>query len=277
MSEQRVLLTGASGRLARRVHAQHDVGQTRLFVGRSATSADTTVLDITDPSAVKTVVSSFRPHAIIHLAAISGRAAEADPRTAEVVNVVATRALAEAAADAGVGRIVFASTAAVYGDDYREPVTEDSAPNGRSVYAETKLRAEAELSRVAENGGPQSVALRMFNIYGDGFDDSLLWKLARSTREAPVLLRGLDSFVRDYSDGDWMARALLVAVTAPLPAPSTILNVGTGVETSNRRLVELLRRQGEVFYEIEDAPPSYSCADVTAMRHVLGLEIPPLD
>jgi len=276
MPALRVLVTGASGRIARRMRS-HPLGhQERVFVGRTASGPGDATLDLRDRAAVRELLLDLRPDVVVHLAALSGAAAEADPIVAHDVNVTATRHLAEAAAEAGAERLVFASTAAVYGDAYQRPATEDSPTDARSSYARTKLEAEYDLARVAESGGIRTVALRIFNIYGAGFEDSLIWKLSHSSSAEPTRLRGFDTFVRDYSDADSIVTALVAATTAPLAEPHTLLNVGTGVETSNRRLVELLGRDRAVHYEIEASPPSYSCADVTSMHRVLGLELPPL-
>lgn len=272
----RVLITGAPGRVASRLGARDPAGDVRLFVGRRARGPDAQSLDLRDRDAARDLVADFRPDVVVHLAAVTGSAAEVNPAETADLNVSATRALAQSAIATGAKRFVFASTSAVYGDGYRTPISETANPQPRSLYAETKLEAEVALADLAAVSGLEVIALRIFNIYGTGFEDSLVSKLKASTPENPVALRGFDSFVRDYTDAEDVALALDVATHAPLPAGYTVLNVGTGVATSNRALVGVLGRRRTVHYTVDDAPVSYSCAEVSQLRRVLGLTLPPL-
>lgn len=77
-------------------------------------------------------------------------------------------AVLEACSHVGVRSVVLASSATVYGDRSRQPVTEEMAPNPAVPYAVSKLAAERYLFTIGRLSGFESVALRIFNAYGPG-------------------------------------------------------------------------------------------------------------
>jgi UDP-glucose 4-epimerase len=102
--------------------------------------------------------------AVFHLAAVvSVQQCLADPAGTNEVNVTGTVRVLQAAAAAGVRRVVFASSAAVYGDTPVQPKREDHAPDPLSPYAVAKLTGERFGTTVP---GIEFVALRFFNVYG---------------------------------------------------------------------------------------------------------------
>ena len=172
---------------------------------------------------------------------------------------------------AGITRIVLASTAAIYGDALTGPVSEQTAPALRSPYAASKLAAEQAL----QNCSCETVSLRLFNVFGPGLDDSLVARLERSTVDEPARLRTLDDFVRDYVHSDDVARAVEAAIVRPLPERHTVLNVGSGVPTSNRAVLEAVSARQPVHWQLVAGPPSYSVADMSLAGSVLGF-VPPV-
>jgi len=272
----RVLVTGAGGAIGRRLRARlerDDVTASYLVSPRSsARPADPLVdaVDITDRDRVGEVVAARRPTAIVHLAALTGAACDADPERAAAVNVEAVRSLAEIAREHAVSRVVLASTSAVYGDRYGSPIAETGELELASRYAQTKREAELILADAARRpGGPSAVALRIFNVYGPGMVSSLANRLVQAPPESPVALAGLDGFVRDYVHVDDVAAALAAAAHVELPQPWTVINVGSGVPTSNRRLVAALE---PVNYTVEAPRASYSCANIEVARRMLGFD-----
>lgn len=218
-------------------------------------------LDIADRDALRAVVADVAPDAIIHLASLVGGACAADPARARAVNVEAVRTLAAAAAEAGVRRVVLASTAGVYGDQFDAPVSERDITPAPSIYARTKLDAENVLAEASDATFLSTVALRIFNVFGPGLRNSLVTRLRESTKDAPVALSGLDTFVRDYIHVKDVADALLAAADVSLGNAAEVINVGSGVAMSNRQLVEALSKSQPVFYDVSPEIQSYSCAD----------------
>jgi UDP-glucose 4-epimerase len=271
----KILVTGSAGRLGmrlrRRLATRDEFDVLYLRNPKPGRPREADDVDVTDSSTLSGAVRAFAPRVIVHLASIAGAACEVDPARAHAVNVGAVETIAEAAVTNGVARVLFASTSAVYGDQYRRPVDESDELHPASTYAKTKHAAEAILARATESSTSlETVSLRIFNVYGPGFDQSLVGKLRHSTPADPVVLRDLDDFVRDYSHVDSVVDAIVAALDAELPVRASTFNIGSGVPTSNRDLVAALERTGPIYYEISPGGFSYSCADISAARRVLG-------
>ena len=100
---------------------------------------------------------------IVHLAALASVPASVDtPSLSEAINLQGTLNVIEAAKQIGVKRIVFSSTAAIYGDSTDSPVTELTTANCQSPYAEDKLAAEIAVL----HSGIEAISLRYFNVHG---------------------------------------------------------------------------------------------------------------
>lgn len=271
-----ILITGASGRLGRVVSqaAVRACLPTVLWNRRldsSLGSSNQVHADITSTDAADRILSHARADTVIHLAAITGAHCEQNLDIAHGTNVIATERLAQAAALAGVTRFVFASTAAVYGDAYSRPILETDSLVGRGNYAATKIAAEASLASIGQYSGMEVVVLRIFNVYGEGFHDSLIYRLQNASVRAPVTLRGEASFVRDYVNVEDVATACIAACKVPMPSVTTVINVGTGVPTSNADLFAALDVSRRPHVTAEPGAPSHSQADVSRMREILGV------
>ncbi|MCG8605367.1 NAD-dependent epimerase/dehydratase family protein, partial [bacterium] len=104
---------------------------------------------------------------ILHQAALpSVPRSVADPATTNEVNITGTLNVLLAARDAGVQRVVFASSSSVYGNDPRQPKHEEMRPRPMSPYAISKLAGEEYCSVFSRLYGLQTVILRYFNVFG---------------------------------------------------------------------------------------------------------------
>jgi nucleoside-diphosphate-sugar epimerase len=133
-------------------------------------------------SAIKVITGDIRDFAtvyaavrdmdvIIHLAAmVSVIQSIEQPLIAQAINATGSLHVLEAARQAGVRRVVLASSCAVYGNNDRLPFSEAEMPNPLSPYAATKLAAEQASQLYSQLYGLESVALRFFNVYGPGQD-----------------------------------------------------------------------------------------------------------
>jgi UDP-glucose 4-epimerase len=220
------------------------------------------------------MVAEARPDAIVHLGAAVGARCDEDPAMTERINVDGTEALAASLAELHGSRFIFASTAAVYGDASTGGIAESASTSPSSRYGRQKLRAEERLAHVAEttHGLPAVVILRIFNVFGEGFDASLVERLRRSTAMQPVELRGMDDFVRDYVHVDDVVDAITLSLSAELGTPATVLNIGSGVGLSTRQLVARLAGAAPVFYTATPGRPSSSVADISRARQLLGFD-----
>lgn len=267
---RKLLVTGATGGIGRRLRArlEHDGGHHAVFLGGRSDG-----IDLEDVDALRAVVDTTRPDVVIHLAAMTGGACEAEPDRARAVNIAATAVLAEACDAAGVGRLVFASTAALYGDKGNAPVAEDGPLALTSTYAQTKKAAEDALAAASASSATLStVALRIFNVFGETLENSLVTRLRRSSQEHPVGLNGLDAFVRDYVHVEDVVDSILLSIAASLPAPHAAINIGSGVPTSNRMLVEQIEAARPVWITVGEERQSYSCADISLAHDILGFD-----
>jgi UDP-glucose 4-epimerase len=123
--------------------------------------------DVGDQALIASLIKQHGVHAIVHFAAKTVVPdSVADPLGYYLANTVKSRAMLEAAYNAGVRRIVFSSTAAVYGEPGDAPVAEDSPLRPLSPYGWSKLMTEQMLRDVAAASDLRFVALRYFNVAG---------------------------------------------------------------------------------------------------------------
>jgi UDP-glucose 4-epimerase len=201
--------------------------------------------DVTDPTALLAAMEGT--DVVFHQAAMRIPRCAEDPRLAFDVLVAGTFNVAEAAVAAGVRRVVFASSAAVYGMAEVFPTPETQHPYAnRTWYGAAKEFGESLLRSYREMSGLEYVALRYFNVYGPRMalggpnPEVLIRWMERIADGDPPLILGDGSHTTDYVHVDDVARANLLAATAP--TPEGVFNVGTGVETSLRELATRLLR-----------------------------------
>ena len=180
---------------------------------------------------------------VYHLAArVSVAQSILHPRDYNRVNVGGTVSLMEAMRDTGVRRVVFTSSGAIYGRQHNEPVHEDHVPHPDSPYAVSKWAAEQYIHTIGELYGLETVALRIFNAYGprQSLPLSHAPVVPRFMQQAltggSVVLFGDGSQTRDFVYVEDVLAALIRAATAH-HINRSVLNIGSGVETSINNLV----------------------------------------
>ncbi len=185
---------------------------------------------------------------VYHLAArVSVAESMLYPRDYNQVNVGGTVSLMEAMRDAGVQRVVLASSGAVYGSLPRQPVCEKDAPRPESPYAVSKLAAEQYVHTIGELWGMESVVLRIFNAYGpyQALPVSHAPVVPRFLRQATtggsVVLFGGGRQTRDFVYVSDVVAALVKASTA-VDINRTIINIGSGQETSIKTLADTIEQ-----------------------------------
>jgi UDP-glucose 4-epimerase len=185
---------------------------------------------------------------VYHLAArVSVPQSILHPREYNRVNVGGTVSLMEAMRDTGVGRVVFASSGAVYGDQPRQPVREDDPPRPDSPYAVRKWSAEQYIHTIGTLWGIETVALRIFNAYGphQSLPASHAPVVPRFMQQAlgggSIVIFGDGQQTRDFVYVDDVVAALVAAVTAR-NVNRQVINIGSGRETSIRELVDRIAR-----------------------------------
>ncbi len=200
--------------------------------------------DVSDVGAMVEAFREARPEIVFHLAAqIDVRWSVADPSKDAHVNIGGTAAVLEAARDAGVRRVVLASTAAVYGDPSVVPTSEDAPLRPLSPYGAGKAAAETYLELFTRLHGISTVSLRMANVYGPRQNPhgeagviAIFCGAAASGR--PVTRYGDGRQTRDFV---FVADVVSAFVAAGSSDAGGAFNVSTGQETS---LVELEEELG---------------------------------
>ena len=275
----KVLITGGGGRLGTQIIENLAGNHEFVVVSREDTPPGNHLraykIDISaEPDSTADIIAQEKPDAIIHLAALVGGICEAEPELARQINVDATRQLAVTAAANGVGRFIFASTAAVYTQDELEPTDEDHNINPKTVYGTTKLEAEAAITEVSGNtAATRFASLRIFNIYGPGFDKSLVNMLLNAPVESPIQLMGMKTLYRDYIHSQDVAEAVGAALNSDLEPGHTILNIASGTAVNNTELVASLQSGGHnPNYVVKDGANNLnvSWANVDKALNVLG-------
>lgn len=165
------------------------------------------------------------------------------------VNVTGTSMLFEAARKAGVGRVVIASSAAVYGDSDAMPLVENTPLKQLSPYAVSKRIDEMYAELFTNQFGLEVAALRYFNVYGPRQRPDSMYAAAvpifirRMLDNKPITVYGDGGQTRDLINVRDVVQANLLASQHPA-APGQIFNVCTGVET---RILDLLDILCELF------------------------------
>ncbi|WDZ86749.1 UDP-glucose 4-epimerase GalE [Micromonospora cathayae] len=210
-------------------------------------------------------------------------------------NTVGSLALLDAVRAAGVPRLVFSSTAAVYGNPVELPIPETAVKAPTNTYGATKLAVDMALTSEAIGHGLAAVSLRYFNVAGAYLRDGVaigerhdpethLIPIALDVaagRRDKLQLFGDDyptvdgTCVRDYIHVEDLARAHLLALTAATAGQHRIYNLGNGNGFTNRQVVEVVREVTGKPVPVEVAPrregdPAELVASAALARAELG-------
>jgi UDP-glucose 4-epimerase len=218
---------------------------------------------------------------VFHLAAIRITQCATEPRLALEVLVDGTYDVVEAAAEAGVRKIVASSSASVYGLAAEFPTPEDHHPYANdTLYGAAKTFNEGLLRSFHAMKGLDYVALRYFNVYGPRMDihglytEVLIRWMERIEVGLPPLILGDGLQTMDFVFTDDIARANLLA--AECGVSDEVFNIGSGTETNLLELAEALMRAMGSSQPLEFGPPrgvnsvTRRLADVSGAAHRLG-------
>lgn len=232
--------------------------------------------DITDLALVRKIVSSV--DAVVHLAGPPSVAASfADPRGCVQAHVVGTSTVLQACREVGVHRLVYVSSAEVYGRHEHGPVPETAPTLPRSPYGAAKLGAEALVRAEAVHGALSTVVLRPFSVYGPRSPArSLLGTLVRQALDADAVEPSSLAGVRDYVHVADVARAVaaaLLVVTADLPEDGLVVNIASGTGTSVGELAALVVRAGGRALPVRESVDADRPAEASAMSLVADIGV----
>lgn len=205
-----------------------------------------------------------------------------DPITSNEVNVLGTLNLLQAARNAGVKRIVSASSSSVYGNSKDLPKQEGMLTNPLSPYAVSKLAAEQYSQSFHRLYGLETVALRYFNVFGPRQDPTSQYSavipkfITAILNQQPITIHGDGSTSRDFSYIENVINANLLACVAPKAAGS-IVNIACGERYTLLDLVQNLHeitgiKPIVVHTESRPGDVPHSLADISEAGRLLGYE-----
>jgi UDP-glucose 4-epimerase len=298
-----VLVTGGAGYIgSHMVHALVDAGESVVVIDNLSTGfaaflpedVALAVGDAGDESLVTSAISRYGVDSIIHFAgSVVVPDSMRDPLGYYRNNTMTTQSLLRAAIKAGVGRFIFSSTAAVYGNPEQVPVREDAPTRPLSPYGSSKLMAEIIMHDVATAHGVSYAALRYFNVAGadplgrTGLATVGATHLLKIAVEAATGQRAkVDVFGTDYQTADGSCIRDFIHVTDLVEAhraalsylraggTSVTLNCGYGRGYSVLETIEAVRRVSGRQFAVQYAPRRPGdimtmVADTTRIRSLL--------
>ncbi len=265
-----VLVTGGAGYIGSHAVKALAAREERVVVydnfsagHRDAVPSATAVVegDIHDTARLRDAMAAHQIDAVMHFAAwLSVGDSVKDPSGYYRNNVAGALSVLDAMVSGGVQRLVFSSTAAVFGNPEETPITEDHPKRPINAYGETKLAIERALPHYERAYGLRSVALRYFNAAGADPDGELGEDHAPEIHVIPRAIDaalGRDSFqifgddyptddgtcLRDYIHVTDLASAHVLALDAlRAGGASTVYNLGNGRPTSVREVIDAVAR-----------------------------------
>jgi UDP-glucose 4-epimerase len=233
--------------------------------------------DVRDPVAVDATVAGA--DVVFHLAASVGNTRSIEqPLDDAEINLLGTLHVLEAARRHGVGKLVFSSSAGIFGELTRLPISEDHPAEPTSPYGVSKLAAEKVCLVYARLYDLDAVCLRYFNVYGpnqryDAYGNVIPIFAHRLVRGEKLTIYDDGEQTRDFVNVRDVATANLLAARAE--GLSGVFNIASASSVSINRLVELMAASSGLDARVEHAPPRPgdvrdSLADISAAARALG-------
>ena len=243
----RVLVTGATGftggHLARTLAARGDTVRALVRSAAPALAAagiETVTGDLRDAASIER--AALGVDVVYHIAAIYRQAGLRDQEY-RAVNAAAVRTVIEAAASAGVRRVVHCSTVGVHGDISHPPAAEDAPLKPGDIYQVTKLEGERIAREAAEDTEMEVVIVRPTGIYGPG--DRRLLKLFRGVARSRFPILGSGNIYYHLTYIDDLVEGFRLCASVPAAAGRTYILAGAEVTTLNE-LVTIVAEEAHV-------------------------------
>lgn len=207
--------------------------------------------DVTDKTTVEYVVATFKPQAIVHLAAqVFLKPSLDNPQEDARTNIIGTLNVLEAARKYGA-RLILSSSGAIYGSNDRTNIRETHEPEPMSPYGISKLSSERYVLLWNDLYGMGNVVFRFSSVYGAGrkktsvnlIVDKAIKQANYETGKAEfeeIIVTGDGVQTRDFTHVSDVAQAVLMAVEGHFP--KGIYNIGTGTSTSINQLISTVEQ-----------------------------------
>lgn len=207
--------------------------------------AELTVADIANYDVIRHAFHGV--DGVFHIAGLPNVQRSIDqPKETHDVNLTGTLHVLEAARAAGVHRVVFTSSAAVYGDQDALPHHEGMEPRPKSPYALQKLVGEEYCKSYARMGALETVCLRLANVYGPRASDAGVYAnviplfLRQVAAGQPLTITGDGEQTRDYVHVTDVVRAMVTAMAQPAVGRGEAINVSANEEWSVNGVARLI-------------------------------------
>ena len=218
---------------------------------------------------------------ILHLAASVGNKRSIDhPQTDSEINVIGTLNVLETARAARINRVVFSSSAGIFGELKTLPITENHPQDPDSPYGTSKLAAEKMCLVYNRLYSMHNICLRYFNVFGphqryDAYGNVIPIFANRLLCREPLLIYGDGEQTRDFVNVRDVANANIQAALSS--GIKGVFNIGSGKRISINELARLMQKISEVDMAIQYGPPRPgdvrdSLADISAARQCLNYE-----
>lgn len=204
---------------------------------------------------------------VFHLSAMWLLHCKDFPRTAFHVNIAGTFNVLEACVKHKIKKLIYSSSASVYGDAVEVPMTENHPFNNKNFYGATKIAGEAMCTAFHDRYGLEVIGLRYMNVYGPGQDQHAVY-----SGVVPIMLNKIDANQTPVINGDGsqaydfiyvedVARANIAALESD--QQYGFYNVGTEVQTTIKQLCDTILKLKSSSLEVEYKP--YSADDARAL------------
>ena len=231
--------------------------------------------DILEMQSIERVFFDYDIDAIVHLVGLPAiDYCQKNPHFSFLLNVMSVQNTLEAMRLADIKKIVFASSATVYGSNSAKPLTEKAETTPTTVYGWHKLIAEESIRSYIEAYGVKGTILRLFNVYGG---DPKLGKeiisifIKRALQDQPLTVKGAEKF-RDFVHIDDVAEAVTRSVSDNRNDGMT-LNIGTGTKTTLKQVALIVNScfpKTKVIVEDAQDDGTGLVANVRAAKEALG-------
>jgi len=194
-------------------------------------------------------------------------------------NIIGSHNVLRAALECGIKKVIFSSSAAVYGDSPENPKKEDMLLKAKSPYAFSKIIVENLMKIFNKNYGLNTISLRIFNVYGPGQNPNSPYAavipifIKNALLNEDLIIYGDGKQVRDFIFIDDVIIANILAAEKD----SGVFNIGSGVTTTINKLanliIELTGSKSKITYEKpKEGDILHSLADITNAKKILGFK-----
>ena len=284
MNSLKILITGGAGFIGRHLIPSLSKDHSITIYDNLSNSTKPDLQNIEfvkgDILDFKTLVESSKEFdVVIHLAAkIDVAESVINPKDTMNVNVNGTENILKCCVENKIKKIIFASSAAVYGEQ-ENIITEETKTNPLSPYGESKLVAEEKIKKYCNQNNLNAIIFRMFNVYGSGqtkqyagviikFSDNILQNIS-------LTIYGDGKQTRDFISINDIVEAYRYVLENIQEKKCITYNLGTGVATSITQLaklmLEIFKKNLEINYvEQKKGDIKHSVADISLIKRELG-------